>query len=375
MKKTIAVAVLVFHASLLFAQQNELRVEMNESQWEFDGEQAELVTHRGTPAIRGLVGGGRMHLQDVEFSNGTIEFDVEANDPSFVGIFFRQSEDRRESEYFYLRTFWPVSPLLRTATQYSTVIDGVTMWDMTDEYQAPAHLKQEGWNRVKLVVSGRQMVVYVNDMEKPTMHVPIMEGSTRSGSISLVGMATFANLVIKPGATEGLDPTPGYDFTANDSRYLRDWLVSEPMSFPVEQALTVEIIPDSTTTWKPLKAEHRALVNLTRAFGQTPQGERRLVWLKTTITSETVQQRRMSLGFSDEVWILIRGQFLMMDKNYYGSPGMKEPRGRATIENTSVMLPLQEGENEIMIGVANNFFGWGIFARLDDTAGLTALTP
>ena len=371
MKSIFAFAVLFFLVGTTYAQQGVVNVSMSEGQWEFEEGAADFITHRSVPAIHGLNRGSRMYLKDVEFSDGTIEFDVEANNPSFVGIYFRESEDRKESEYFYLRTFWPVSPLLRTATQYSAVVDGVTLWDVTDDYQAAATLHQEGWNHVKLVVSGRQMRVYVNDSEKPTMHVPILEGSTEKGSISLVGNAVFANLVVKHGATEGIDPSPGYDPTAYDSHYLRDWMVTEPISFPVEQALSAVGIPDSTTTWSPIEAEHRAFVNLTRAFGQTPQNERRLVWLKTTLTSEVDQRRRLSLGFSDEVWVLINNQFLMMDKNYYGSPGMKEPRGRATIDNTSVMIPLQEGENEVLIGVANNFFAWGIFARLDDVGGLS----
>ena len=346
---------------------------MNEARWEFEEGSAEFITHRSVPAIHGLDRGSRMFVNDVDFSDGTIEFDVEANNPSFVGIYFRESEDRKESEYFYLRTFWPVSPLLRTATQYAAIVDGVNLWDITDEYQAAAPLYQQGWNHVKLVVSGRQMVVYVNDMEQPAMYVPILEGSTERGGISIVGNAIFANLVVKPGATESVNPSPGYDPTSNDSRYLRNWMVTEPVSFPFESSIIGSGFPDSTTTWAPIKAEHRALVNLTRAFGQTPQNERRLAWLKTTITSEMNQERRLSLGFSDEVWVLINGQFLIMDKNYYGSPGMKEPRGRATIENTSFMVPLQEGENELIIGVANNFFGWGIFARLDDTDGIKGL--
>lgn len=373
MKTTIAFAVLLLYTGALFAQQNEINIAMDASQWEFEEGNAEFLTHRSVSAIRGINPGSRMYLNDVEFTDGTIEFDVEANEPSFVGIYFRESGNRRNSEYFYLRTFWPVSPLLRTATQYSAVVDGVTLWDVTDDYQAAANLKQEGWNHVKLVVSGRQMRVYVNNMDKPTMYVPILEGSTEKGTLSFVGKATFANLVVKPGATEGLDPAPGYDPTSNDSHYLRDWMVSEPVSFPVENALTNEVIPDSTTTWSPIQAEHRALVNLTRAFGQTPQGERRLVWLKTTITSEMDQIRQLSMGFSDEIWVLINGQLLHLDKNYYGSPSMKEPRGRATIENTSFKLPLQEGENELMIGVANNFFAWAIIARIDNTGGIIRL--
>jgi hypothetical protein len=29
-------------------------------------------------------------------------------------------------------------------------------------------------------------------------------------------------------------------------------------------------------------------------------------------------------------------------------------------------LPLEEGDNEVAIAVANNFYGWGILFRLED---------
>jgi hypothetical protein len=72
------------------------------------------------------------------------------------------------------------------------------------------------------------------------------------------------------------------------------------------------------------------------------------------------------------VWVLINGQLLHVDKNYFGTPAMKEPRGRCTLANTSFELPLRAGENELMIGVANYFYGWGLIARLDDMEGLVA---
>jgi hypothetical protein len=55
-----------------------------------------------------------------------------------------------------------------------------------------------------------------------------------------------------------------------------------------------------------------------------------------------------------------------VDKNLFMSPGMKEPAGRCAVENTSFRLPLKAGENELLVGVANNFYGWGIIARLDN---------
>lgn len=52
-------------------------------------------------------------------------------------------------------------------------------------------------------------------------------------------------------------------------------------------------------------------------------------------------------------------------------PIRKEPDGRCSIENTSFNLPLNAGDNELLIGVANDFYGWGIVARIDSLAGVT----
>lgn len=61
---------------------------------------------------------------------------------------------------------------------------------------------------------------------------------------------------------------------------------------------------------------------------------------------------------------------LYLDKNYYNQPIMKQPNGRISIENTTFDLPLKEGDNELLIGVGNFFYGWGVIARLDALDGL-----
>ncbi len=191
-----------------------------------------------------------------------------------------------------------------------------------------------------------------------------------TGKLSFSGNAIFANLVVRPDATEDLPAVAGYDPTQYDPYYLRNWSVTSPVDFPAGRDVVDTDLSDSTTQWKPIHAEHRALVNLSKAFGKTPTDERRLVWLKTRITSDTRQTKWLALGFSDEVWVLINGQLLHVDKNYFGTPSMKEPRGRCTLANTSFHLPLRAGENELIIGVANYFYGWGIIARLDDAEEL-----
>jgi len=378
--KKVLVLFCVF-ASTLLQGQKEIKIKMAPKAWEHDSEKVEFITHRSVAAVRSKTDEGiDIRLKNQEFTNGTIEFDVEFTGRGFPGIGFRASENSGNSELFYVRCFGTVNPLSRYTLQYATVIDGINMWDMTDEYQGPATIYDNRWNHIKLVVSGRQMKVYVNDMDKVALHVPALEGDMASGGIYLTGNVIYANLTITPNATEGLADEAGYDPTYSDTRFLKNWMVSSAKDFPFNADI-MKGIPrnpgvaiDSTwlnnSSWKPITVERRGMVNLTRLYGAAKKEERRVTWLKTQITSETDQMRRLKLGFSDEVWVFINGAPLYVDKNYYGSPGMKAPRGRCTIENSEITVPLKKGGNELLIGVANNFFGWGITARLDSTDGL-----
>ncbi len=355
---------------------------MNEKHWAAVTDNVEFLNYKSLSAVRSNNENGfNIMLKDFEFTDGTIEFDVELKGRGFPGIDFRIDKDTLNSEKFYIRYFGTPDDLKRTTLQYAAVLDGVNMWDVTDDYQAAASIYEGKWNHVKLVINGKQMKVYVNDTQRAALHVPALEGITKSGRISLTGNVVYANFIVRPYATEDLPSSEGYDLTYSDSRYLRNWSVTDPIDFPFGKGV-MQGIPrspgiaidtvlfNSTAIWKPLKAERRALVNLTRLFGRVEQGQRKLVWIKTAISSEADQEKRVDLGFSDEVWVFVNGQPLLTDKNYYGSPGMKEPQGRCTIENTSFQLPLQKGENEILIGVTNYFFGWGIIARVANTDGL-----
>ncbi|WP_238857985.1 hypothetical protein [Poritiphilus flavus] len=356
---------------------------MNDKHWEYEPGTVEFFENRGIQAVRGKDGGYFvLKLKDFIFENGTIEFDVELAGTGFPGINFRMTEDLLEGENFYIRSFGPVSPLSRTTLQYASIIDSTTTWDLTDEYQAGAKITQEGWNHVKLVVHGKQMKVYVNDMDKPALHVPVLESKSDKGLVLLTGNVIYANFRIRPGAMEDLPAEPGYDPTTTDTRYIRNWMFSEPIDFEYGRDLVLQVptmydeikksdLPDDKTSWKPIKVEHRGLVNLSREYGLKREGGRRLVWLKTNISSDKQQIRNLKLGFNDEVWVFLNGKLLYMDKNYFGTPGQKYPKGRCSLENTSFDLPLAEGDNELLIGVGHFFYGWGIMARLDETNGLT----
>lgn len=388
-KKLLVLGVALFLSLGAYSQRKgkssykTLSFPLSEKHWIPKSDNVQFVDYKSTKAVKSSNDESfEILLKDQEFSIGTIEFDVELKGMGFPGINFHLDEETGNSEVFYLRYFGRLSPLSRTTMQYAVFIDGINLWDLTDEYQAGAALTENEWNHIKLVISENQMKVYVNNMERAALLVPALEGLTKTGKISLNGDVIYANFKMTPNATEDVPHGVGYDYTYNDPNFLRNWEVQEPIAFAmgkdpmkqIEADLGTTIDPayyDASKSWSPVSAKYRGMVNLTEKFGATEIGTRRLTWLRTTVTSAREQEKMLRMGFSDEVWVFINGEPLHQNKNYYGSPGMKEPRGRATLENTKFEVPLKEGENEILIGLSNYFFGWGLTARWNDTAGLS----
>ena len=371
----IALLTFFIHSYGFSALSKEVKIPMQATSWEYASDKVAFITHESVPAMKILPEADKVVAKDLIFETGTIEYDVMVNDYPFVGFSFHRKDDAEE-EWFYLRTHAAGKPQLMDAIQYTPIIKGVAMWDMYPQYQGPANFHKNEWTHVKLVVGVHQMLIYINESDQPTLEIPFLEGNYEAGSIAFNGEAMVANVVVIHDETDGLSDKPGYDPIANDTRYIQKWEVSEPEYLPKGREVMEADIPGKESTWAPLQTERGALVNLSRKFGAEEDGKRRLVWLKTTLNSSRKQTRKLSLGFSDEVWVMLNGQLLYLDKNYYNRPITKEPNGRCSIDNTMIEVPLLEGENEILIAVGNFFYGWGIIARwdkLDGTVGSNEL--
>lgn len=379
MKYLLALLALIFSLAPATAAPAELakaqkKIPMKASAWELNGNKAAFITHLGVPALhiddvgQDATGSNIITIKDLAFANGTIEYDAAlADNTRFTSIHFRR-KNAANSEHLYLRANAVDDPNVNSAVQYAAVLNGVNIWDLSNEYQSNATLRADGWNHIKLVVRDGQLLAYINDMTRPALYVPMMDGDWTSGSVGFDGNVYLANITVTPDATPGLAAGKGIDPVHNDARYLRNWQVTTPLDLPRGTEPTA--LPDEGTAWSAISAERGGMVNLSRKFGATPRGRRRMVWLKTTITAKEALQRQLDFGFSDEVYVYLNGKPLYVDKNLFGTPGMKTPRGRCSIENSRISLPLSAGENELLIGLTNFFFGWGIVARLDDGGGL-----
>jgi hypothetical protein len=328
-----------------------------------------VVEHRGVQAIEipRLPTRPEAVLKGVPFTNGTIEVDVEGTTGLGPSIGFHR-RDSATYELFYVRP-QPDCATKPDCVQYAPVTKNVLLWDIFPGPQASARYLPGQWNRVKLVVSGRRLRVWVNG-GAPALDVTRLEGDAHSGAIVLQGTGFLANVRVSPGATEGLASAPGPDPTARDARYVRNWSVSPVIALADGATPDFARRPTAATAWSSLPAETGGLVNISRRYGLP--GGRSLVWLRTSIRAAAKAEKRAAIGWNDEVWVFVNGTQVYADVNDYLKPERrKKPDGRLSLDNGSFTLPLQAGDNEVIVGVANAFFGWGLMLRLDDAAGVT----
>lgn len=131
-------------------------------------------------------------------------------------------------------------------------------------------------------------------------------------------------------------------------------------------------MPRASQEWKTISTERNGLVNLSREYGRPlPEPNRAVAWLKTTMTSDRKQTKKVDIGWTRELWVFVNGKLLYADKNPFELEGArKAPDARCSLENGSFTLPLEEGDNEVAVAIANNFYGWGLMLCLADPEGV-----
>jgi hypothetical protein len=154
-------------------------------------------------------------LDGTNFTDGTIDVwvtgHVAPNAPDtssrgFIGIAFRSSDDGKRFENIYLRmTNGRAEQQLRRnhSVQYESVPDN--RWfrlrkEHPGEYESYVDIQPDVWAKLRIVVSGRRLTLYVNDAAQPTLIVNDLKGAQTHGRLGLwVGpesVGYFSDLVI-----------------------------------------------------------------------------------------------------------------------------------------------------------------------------------
>ena len=361
---------LVFGVCLLSAWGAEpTAIPMTADRWQTK-ENAEFLRQLGFYHGLMRLNSGNAVLKGITFGDGTIEFDVNTIGRGAPGIAFRQ-QDEGNFELLYLRPD-PACPAFGACIQYAPQTHGVLLWDLFPQYQTRAPLRENGWNHIRMVVSGRRMNVYVNDSPSPTLQVGRLEGDAIRGGLRLQGPGTFANLSVTPDAVDGLSPEPARDPTEGDPGLVRNWRLSPFSALASGKEPMYNEMPGAAAEWKAIRTERNGLANVSREYGlPLHDPSRALVWLKTTIASDRQQSKKVEIGWTRELWVFANGKLVFADKNLFDvEAARKFPDARCSLENGAFTLPLEAGDNEVAVAIANNFFGWGMMLRLADPEGV-----
>ena len=205
----------IFLASLLISIQTAAQTItpdlQDKDKWLFANRTAEPINEEGKKAIRlsETPNDGAMILKDFEFAEGTIELDIKGKNvlqQSFVGVAFH-GLDTNTYEAIYFRPFNFANP---DTARRSRAVQYISMpnfpWeklrqDFPGKYENKVNPvpNPDGWFHVKIIITGKQIRVFVDNAEKPSLEVEKLTAINKGGIALWVGNnsgGVFANLKI-----------------------------------------------------------------------------------------------------------------------------------------------------------------------------------
>jgi len=343
--------------------------------WELEG-QAKVVEHQGRKSL--FLDGGAAVVKDLDFRDGVVDLDVSTPAArGFFGIEFRISGEGATAEYVYLRQHKSGAS---DAMQYTPVLNTGFNWQLYNGpgFTGAVDIPKDVWFHVRLEVTGAQARLFVKDMEKPALVMDDLKSGNQKGQLALnvlIGETYFSNIEVRqtPDARweRHLPPMPADALTR--------WSLSPPfdaLARDLERPLTAA--ESAAMTWQDVEAEPPGLVPINRyrpsphprvTFASDfskrldPQPGMKVVYARTTITSDSDAVRKLSLGYSDDVSVFLNGKILYRG---WSAQNFRDPAflGIVSSDDDAVYLPLKKGKNELVLALSELGGGWGFICRL-----------
>jgi hypothetical protein len=305
---------------------------------------------------------------DLDLGDVVIEYDIAPTMRSgFMGVNFRAVQSG-DMEQFYIRGHLSG---FDDATQYQPIHNGISSWQIyggPNDIQATEFDRGE-WLSIRIVAIGDAADIFVGDMETPLLHVSDLRGSSGQGAIGFFmgdrpwiegSGAWISHVEFRPAGAD--DQLVGSSRETPDlpDGLMSDWAVSSPFA---EAELGENFaLPDLSTDWTDAQAEPNGVLNLARLNGIN-EG-RNTVLVRTTLSANNAEIRRLRFGYSDRVRLYLNGEEI-----YAGNAGWRarDHRHLGTITWVdTVPLRLGAGQNELVAAVSESFGGWGFTAALDE---------
>jgi hypothetical protein len=339
--------------------------------WRLQASEARGEEHLGRPSLR--LKGGTAVVESVSLLDGWIEFDVSFSpERGFVGGIWRVA-DEENHELFYLRPHQSGNP---DASQYTPVFHGVWGWQLylAPRYAVPVEHRFGEWMRVRIVFAGRRAAIYVDDLETPVLVVDDLKREPAAGAVGLSAGSFAPAWLSRFAYGEGGGPIPAASgepapISPLDSERgtIGAWRVSDAFAeSDLDGVVELGAGQLDGRTWTTLQAEPGGLADLARVQGLG--AGRSTAFAAATLTSDRARTAALVFGFSDRVRVYLNGRLLFRGDDGYTT---RDYRFLGSIGYFDTLyLPLEEGDNELVLAVSESFGGWGVQARLEDPDGV-----
>lgn len=345
-------------------------IPFTDARWEFTGESTKVETYLGYNSL--YLSLGFAILQDFSFSTGIIEFDVALPDEGgFPGILFRM-QDEANYEDVYFRPHQNGNP---DAIQYAPTYGNVSSWQL---FNGPGHWGQFDfpfgkWIHARLVIATNQGELFLDDMEVPVMFMHDLKRDQTEGTVgfrggSRVHYANFRYVHIEKPELKGHAPEKA---TAPESTLsITSWLLSTPFSEgTLKGVMNLTNDRKKMDSWWPIEEDVSGTTNFSRIIDLSEDANS--VFAKVILNSEKAQYKNLSLGYSDRVQVFLNGQLLYRGTNRFQSRDYRYLGSIGFFDH--IVLPLKQGDNELLLAVSEDFGGWGVRARIEDASGVRVL--
>ncbi len=306
---------------------------------------------------------GFAYLGDVELTDAVVEVDIAmvGRRRSYPGLVFRMGAGGNY-ESFYIRPHR--SPLYPDALQYTPVFKNVSSWQLYsgEGFTALYDVAPDEWVHVRLEFAGSQARVFLNDDEEPALVVNELQHEPGPGFIGVKGPADgtayFSSFSYREASDLAFEPAPLVDAAAG---LLMDWEISQGFklsAIDLETPYAQQSL--GALEWQTVTALPNGLVDVARIVPRTPGGPDCVV-ARTTIASEEARTMALAIGYSDVVSVYLNGAHEFLANSAYTS---RDPSFLGILGLSDVVyLPLREGDNELVLLLAESFGGWGFLCR------------
>jgi hypothetical protein len=345
------------------------------SGWELRGDAVrERVQERDTLRIDN----GWAYRRDVQLQDGTIDFDAQlSRRRSFLYLCVRMQDDA-EYEEIYLRAHKSELP---DALQYAPVYQGQSAWQLHHGPGKTAAVRFDPgrWTHVRVVLKGRRMAVFLDDMTRPVLLVPNVARDPRPGFIAVRAFtppdtpgdspsARFANVRIDAGPPAVDIDALAVPPAADEPGRVRAWMIAGPVSWTPGDALPALPEAARTSAYRSVTSDPSGLIELHRHVTMPAKSRELTAAAVFRVTADRAGVRVFDLGFSDRATVFVNDRPVFRGEASYSYAGRRE--GLIGFDQARLYLPLEAGTNDVVVMLSDSFGGMGLMGRFPDAAGL-----